>query len=102
MFERYCHSFPADALKNPEFKACCGALALYQDIMSYNLQETFSETVRLLNILITTPMTTAEAVLSLSLTERERENVVYNSQLLLIIDICTFNLAEFYKANKLS
>ena len=29
--------------------------------MSYNLQETFSETVSLLNILITTPMTTAEA-----------------------------------------
>ena len=30
-------------------------------IMSYNLQETFSETASLLNILITTPMTTAEA-----------------------------------------
>lgn len=29
--------------------------------MSYNLQETFSETVSLSNILITTPMTTAEA-----------------------------------------
>ena len=29
--------------------------------MCYNLQETFSETVSLLNILITTPMTTAEA-----------------------------------------
>ena len=29
--------------------------------MSYNLQETFSETASLLNILITTPMTTAEA-----------------------------------------
>ena len=29
--------------------------------MNYNLQETFSETVSLLNILITTPMTTAEA-----------------------------------------
>ena len=26
-------------------KACCGALALYQVIISYNLQETFSETV---------------------------------------------------------
>jgi hypothetical protein len=69
MFERYCHSFSADALnatvnayptpdkaklktelsliyENPEFKACCGALALYQVIMSYNLQETFSETTR--------------------------------------------------------
>ncbi|XP_077080994.1 uncharacterized protein LOC143733249 [Siphateles boraxobius] len=84
MFERHCHSFPAEALnatvkayptlnkaklktelsliyENPEFKACCGALALYQVIMSYNLQDTFSETVSLLNILITTPMTTAEA-----------------------------------------
>ena len=84
MFDRYCDSFPADALnatvkayptlnkaklqtelsliyENPEFKACCGALALYQVIMSYNLQDTFSETVSLLNILITTPMTTAEA-----------------------------------------
>ncbi|KAK6299447.1 hypothetical protein J4Q44_G00294800, partial [Coregonus suidteri] len=37
------------------------ALPLYQVLMSYNLQETFSETVTLLNILITTPMTTAEA-----------------------------------------
>ncbi|XP_051985508.1 zinc finger MYM-type protein 1-like [Xyrauchen texanus] len=84
MFERYCHSFPDEALnaavnaypmlnkaklktelsliyENPEFKGCCGALALYQVLMSYNLQETFSETVTLLNILITTPMTTAEA-----------------------------------------
>ena len=29
--------------------------------MSYHIRETFSETVSLLNILITTPMTTAEA-----------------------------------------
>lgn len=84
MFERYSHSFPVEALnatvkaypmlnkaklktelsliyENDEFKGCCGALALYQVLMSYNLQETFSETVSLLNILITTPMTTAEA-----------------------------------------
>lgn len=84
MFERYCHSFPDEALnatvnaypmlnkaklktelsliyENPEFKGCCGALALYQVLMSYNLQETFSETVTLSSILITTPMTTAEA-----------------------------------------
>jgi hypothetical protein len=84
MFDRYCDSFPADALnatvkayptlnkaklktelsliyENPEFKACCGALALYQVMMSYNLQDTFSETVSLLNILINTPMPTAEA-----------------------------------------
>jgi len=44
-----------------EFKGCCGALALYQVLMSYNLQEAFSETVALLQILITTPMTAAEA-----------------------------------------
>lgn len=47
--------------ESPEFKGCCGALALYQVLLNYNLQETFSETVALLNILITTPMTTAEA-----------------------------------------
>ena len=41
--------------ESPDFRGCCGAL------QSYNLQETFSETVALLNILITTPMTTAEA-----------------------------------------
>ena len=46
---------------NPESKGCCGALALYQLLMSYNLQDTFSETVALLNIIITTPMTTSEA-----------------------------------------
>ncbi|XP_063745024.1 zinc finger MYM-type protein 1-like [Eleginops maclovinus] len=47
--------------ESPDFRGCCGALALYQVLQSYNLQETFSETVALLNILITTPMTTAEA-----------------------------------------
>ncbi|XP_076831748.1 uncharacterized protein LOC143477109 isoform X3 [Brachyhypopomus gauderio] len=83
MFEQHCHTFPAEALnttimaypmlnkaklktelsliyESPEFKSCCGALALYQVLLRYNLQETFSETVTLLNILITTPMTTAE------------------------------------------
>ncbi|KAA8592104.1 hypothetical protein FQN60_017559 [Etheostoma spectabile] len=44
--------------ENPEFKGCYGAL--YQVLMSCNLQETFSETVTLLNILINSPMT-AEA-----------------------------------------
>ena len=84
LFGRYCHSFPTEALhatvkaypmldqaklhtelsliyENPEFKGCCGALAVYQLLMSYNLQDTFSETVGLLNIIITTPMTTSEA-----------------------------------------
>ena len=46
--------------ESTKFKGCCGALALYQVLQRYNLQETFSESVALLNILITTPMTTAE------------------------------------------
>lgn len=45
---------------NEEFQSCSGALALYQVLMENNLQDTFSETVSLLNILITTPMTTSE------------------------------------------
>lgn len=44
-----------------EFKACCGAVDLFQLFMDNNLGEVFSETVTLLRILITTPMTTAEA-----------------------------------------
>ena len=47
--------------ENEEFKACSGALALFQVFMENNLQDTFSETVSLLKILITTPMTTAES-----------------------------------------
>ncbi|KAF7204912.1 putative LOC107388297-like protein [Nothobranchius furzeri] len=84
MFELHCHTFPTGVLnataeaypmvnknklktelylvyENPECRSCCGALALYHLLMSYNLQDTFSETVALMNILITTPMTTAEA-----------------------------------------
>ena len=52
---------PSLIYENPEFKGCYGALAVYQVLRRYNLQETFSETVALLNILITTPMTTAAA-----------------------------------------
>ncbi|XP_051808999.1 zinc finger MYM-type protein 1-like isoform X2 [Acanthochromis polyacanthus] len=44
-----------------QFRSCNGAVALYQLFMSNNLQDTFSETVSLLKILITTPMTTAES-----------------------------------------
>lgn len=44
-----------------EFRACCGALDLLQLFMENNLEEVFSETVTLLKILVTTPMTTAEA-----------------------------------------
>ncbi|CAI5682239.1 unnamed protein product [Oreochromis niloticus] len=46
---------------NEEFQSCSGALALYQVLMENNLQDTFTETVSLLNILITTPMTTSES-----------------------------------------
>ena len=47
--------------ENSEFKACSGAVPLYQFFMENNLQSTFTETVSLLKILITTPMTTAES-----------------------------------------
>lgn len=47
--------------ESPDIRGCCGALALRQVLQSYNLQETFSETVVPCSILITTPMTTAEA-----------------------------------------
>lgn len=46
---------------NKEFWSCRGALALYQVLMENNLQDTFTETVSLLSILITTPMTTSES-----------------------------------------
>lgn len=46
---------------NDEFRSCSGAVALYQLFMGTNLQDTFSETVALLKILITTPMTIAES-----------------------------------------
>lgn len=48
--------------ENEEFQSCSGALSLYLSIlMENNLQDTFTETVSLLNILITTPMTTSES-----------------------------------------
>ncbi|XP_056089373.1 zinc finger MYM-type protein 1-like [Rhinichthys klamathensis goyatoka] len=47
--------------ENPEFEKCSGAVPLYQFFMENNLQCTFSETVNLLKILITTPMTSAES-----------------------------------------
>ncbi|KAI9520609.1 hypothetical protein NQZ68_015148 [Dissostichus eleginoides] len=83
-FEEYNMASPEDALRNnlkaypmlngsklktelsliyskEEFKACLGAMDLFQLFMENNLEEVFSETVTLLKILITTPMTTAEA-----------------------------------------
>ena len=44
-----------------EFRQCCGALALLQLHQESNLTETFSEVVKLLKILITTPMSSCEA-----------------------------------------
>ncbi|KAK0131414.1 Zinc finger MYM-type protein 1 [Merluccius polli] len=44
-----------------EFKSCCGAVDLFQLFVDNNLSEVFSETVTLLKIIITTPMSTAEA-----------------------------------------
>ena len=43
------------------FRKCDGALDLFQLFMENNLEEIFGETVTLLKILITAPMTTAEA-----------------------------------------
>ncbi|XP_063749607.1 zinc finger MYM-type protein 1-like [Eleginops maclovinus] len=45
---------------NAEFRACSGAVALLQFFIDNNLQELFAETVSLLKVLITTPMTTDE------------------------------------------
>lgn len=47
--------------ENHEFRACSGALTLFQFFMENSLQSTFTETVTLLKILVTTPMTTAES-----------------------------------------
>ncbi|XP_063050679.1 zinc finger MYM-type protein 1-like [Engraulis encrasicolus] len=83
-FEDYQVDFPEEALKttvkaypvldssrlktelellysNEEFRACSGAVDFLQFFMENNLGELFSETVTLLKILVTTPMTTAEA-----------------------------------------
>ncbi|KAG7479691.1 hypothetical protein JOB18_032604 [Solea senegalensis] len=53
-----------------EFRDCSDFLALLQFFTANNLQDTFSETVTLLKILITTPMTTPESQRSSS--ERAR------------------------------
>ncbi|XP_040198165.1 acidic leucine-rich nuclear phosphoprotein 32 family member A isoform X1 [Rana temporaria] len=82
-FEQYAMEFPEDALSKTlkaypmikgsrlktqlsliysteEFRECKGAVALFQLFMQNNLKKDFRETVTLLKILITTPMTTAE------------------------------------------
>ncbi|XP_061403247.1 uncharacterized protein LOC133339137 [Lethenteron reissneri] len=83
-FDEYKDTFPEDALSSTmkaypmlsgsklktelsliyskeEFRACRGAVDLFQLFMENNLEEVFSETVTLLKVIITTPMTTAEA-----------------------------------------
>jgi hypothetical protein len=83
-FDEYKDTFPDDALSSTiraypmlngsklktelsliyskqEFCACRGAVDLFQLFMENNLEEVFSETVTLLKVIITTPMTTAEA-----------------------------------------
>ena len=44
----------------PDFRNIDGAVQLLQYIVSNNLQDPFCEVAKLLNILVTTPMTTAE------------------------------------------
>ncbi|XP_013882550.1 zinc finger MYM-type protein 1 [Austrofundulus limnaeus] len=44
-----------------EFRSCRGAVSLFKLFMDNNVQDTFSETVTLLKIIITTPMSTAES-----------------------------------------
>lgn len=47
--------------ENPDFRASNSAMALFQLFINNNLADVFSETLKLLRILITTPMTTAES-----------------------------------------
>lgn len=47
--------------ENPDFRTCSSAMALFQFFNNNNLQDVFSESLKLLRILITTPMTTAES-----------------------------------------
>uniref|UniRef100_A0A1A8J1L4 Si:ch211-240b21.2 n=1 Tax=Nothobranchius kuhntae TaxID=321403 RepID=A0A1A8J1L4_NOTKU len=47
--------------ENEEFHSCSGAVALFRVLMENNLQDIFTETVSLLNIVITTPMNTSES-----------------------------------------
>eukprot|EP00795_Rhopilema_esculentum_P001844 gene1844-16336_t len=45
----------------PEFRQCCGAVPLLHHLMESNLADTFSETVQLLKIIMTIPMSSCEA-----------------------------------------
>ncbi|KAJ8025702.1 Zinc finger MYM-type protein 1 [Holothuria leucospilota] len=83
-FEKYNQAFPSQILKSTaesypmldesklrselsviysrcEFRQCCGAVALLHLLQESNLTETFSQVIKLLMILITTPMSSSEA-----------------------------------------
>ncbi|XP_050296345.1 uncharacterized protein LOC126736159 [Anthonomus grandis grandis] len=52
---------PEVIYSRPDFSQNIGAMNLLSFILENNLGETFAETIKLLNIIVTTPMTTAEA-----------------------------------------
>ncbi|KAL1261516.1 hypothetical protein QQF64_006781 [Cirrhinus molitorella] len=93
-----------------EFRTCCGAVDLLQLFMENNLVDVFSETVTLLKILITTPMTTAEAERCFSTLKRiktflrnsmtqERLNALamLSVEKRLVIEITDFNMKVIEK-----
>ncbi|KAL1279200.1 hypothetical protein QQF64_025873 [Cirrhinus molitorella] len=93
-----------------EFRTCCGAVDLLQLFMENNLVDVFSETVTLLKILITTPMTTAEAERCFSTLKRiktflrnsmtqERLNALamLSMEKRLVIEITDFNMKVIEK-----
>ena len=47
--------------ENPDFRPCSSAMALFQLFCKNSLTDVFSETLKLIRIVITTPMTTAES-----------------------------------------
>lgn len=56
--------------EKPDFRQIFGALPLFNFILNNNIEDTFQEVTKLLQILITTPMTTAEAERCFSALER--------------------------------
>ena len=62
-----------------EFRQCCSAVALHQLLLDSNLAEAFSETVSLLEIIITIPMSSSEAERCFSTLKRVK-NFLRNSR----------------------
>uniref|UniRef100_A0A1A7WQQ2 Si:ch211-240b21.2 n=2 Tax=Iconisemion striatum TaxID=60296 RepID=A0A1A7WQQ2_9TELE len=90
--------------ENEEFHSCKGAVALFRVLMENNLQDIFTETVSLLNIIITTPMNTSESKRCFSTSNRIKvflKNTLSQDQLSALAmlsiekkltqDICDFN-----------